>query len=470
MRPSRAQEIVDGVHGFIEEERRRNFYFLGQHSHRYTKHDELLVVSPATSEEIDHLRKSDRDGQLIEYLDADWFTFTEPISCNSSSHTVAITLPQDEAASIGNMTFTVPLLKDAPKSSTAVTWLHETYDWDDMWSMKFREQQLEEQRIWWASTGKAFRLLNLPLELRELVYLHTIGPVVLPDLCKRMDFGKGLAYRITKRIGRNRDPDFEAPNMKIALLNKKVHHEALLVANRDTFKRLRAVGFRERSSASTKPALCITGLAMKIALREPRATFLRNVQLEMSAAACFESIGQKMLNTSIAFQPYARRTFYLNSLIAFPALQNLDFRFISPQHPDAICPWYNSAQPDKHSCQKVWIEWFFALGFTILANLRETKPALRFSLSGCVKTSTKTYWEHLLNDKHTDHMPAILAKRKEIREKRKENSMLKCECSYPCDRLGRQALGKKVEWEEEELRRIVGLRGLVDDGYWSFLD
>ena len=103
--------------------------------------------------------------------------------------------------------------------------------------------QYDEQNLWWQGTDQAFRLLALPLEMREAIYLQVIGPVVVPDMIvqpdmrKKLVLGKGHSFEDRSRVGRRVDPDIQRPNMTIMRICKQVNEEATTVANRDTIKR-----------------------------------------------------------------------------------------------------------------------------------------------------------------------------------------------------------------------------------------
>jgi hypothetical protein len=467
MHTSLSHSIIEAVHQFIREERLRSFRFLAQHSHRHMDQEKLLVLSQATKDDIQTIRRRDREFRLMSYADNEWFTFDEPMVYDSLRRTVAISVPQGQVPGIENITITTPSYKSGSRFSPAATWLRQTYDCDDDWVINFSETQYEEQQLWWNSNGKVFRILDLPLELREATYLNVVGSVIVPELYRsRVVFGNGLLYENARRVGRNRDPDIEPPNMAIMRVSKQVHREATLVAHRDTFKRLRAAGVSEHSSPATKPLQSMATLIGAIKSSAPHVAFLRNLQLEMSAASSFASIG-----VYAAFdRPFRIATgpFTLCILKNFPALRHLDFRFISPKHPDAICPWALITQANElgeHSCQKIWIDWFFTFAWAVLKALHN----VNITLSGCVKISRKIYWEHVLNDKRVDHTPAINNARKRIWQQKKDAEPIPCACSSPCSKAGMEA-GKVYTWDENDVRRIEGLQEHIDAIYWDFED
>jgi hypothetical protein len=462
---SSTRAIIKIIHQFIRDERLRSFRFLAEHSHRRMDQEELLILSQATSDDIHATRRRDHESSLEKYPNSDWYTFDEPLVYYSLKRTVAITIAKGQVATIEDLTITTPSHDSSAQSIPAATWLRQTYDLDDDWIMKFSEMQYEEQRLWWNANGKTFNLLDLPLELREAVYLSVVGPVVVPELYQsRVVLGNGWSYANPMRPGRNRDPDVERPNMTIMRVSKLVRREATLVAHRDTFKRFRAVGAGNRSSPMIMPLQSIATLMAEIKLSPPHAAFLRNVQLEMSASSYLASIGiQPAFNKPFRI---AQSSFRLSTLPNFPALRRLDFCFIGPKHADATCPWAVMAQSHEvgeHSCQRIWIDWFFTFAWAVLKSLHN----VRITLSGCVKRTRKKYWESVLNDKRFDSTPVINRAKRKIWQQKKDTAPIPCNCPSPCSKAGMEA-GKVYSWSENEIRRIEGLQEHIDAIYWDY--
>jgi hypothetical protein len=464
--------IIEAVQQFVRNERQRSFCFLGKRSHRLMNQEDLLIVSLAKSDDIKMIRSRSRNSHLATYTDQDWYTFHEPTGYNTMSHTVVLTTPEVRDNVISNITVTVPFLDGSVQIRPAAAWLRETYDWDDGWAMKFSATQYEEQGMWWKGTSQVFRLFELPLEIREVIWAQVIGPVILPDIRNsRVVLGQGLSYGITKRVGRNRDRDIEKPNMTIMRVSKRVRYEALTVAHRDLFKRFRMFRNSEYSSTRVGPLHPASAIIGAIRSQAPHATFLRNVQLEMSAACYFTSIG--ILPTGATpFFPQ-RGSFHLSTLQSFKALQRLDFCFIGPKHPEAVCPWVipnvnTLTNTNEHSCQKIWIDWFFTFAWNDLKALgRQGK--LHITLSGCVKTSSKKHWELMLNGTGDTYTSIVNVAEKRIRLEKTTMGCIPCVCSTPCSRADAAKL-KKFVWDESDIRRIEGLQEHIDNEYWSFKD
>lgn len=470
--------IISELHRFVREERIRSFDFLGQYSHEFMNQEDLLVVSAATPGDIADLRTRDiKTRRFMAYADEQLYAFDEPMGFNG--YIVAINVTPGDSPLIDRMTITIPLLNAMPRSSPATTWLRETYSWVDDGCMKFSATQYEEQRLWWNKTAQHFRLMHLPLELREAIYLQVIGPVILPDTYRsKVVLGTGLiSYVGGDEAKMRRDPDIDGPNMRIMRISTQVRYEAMTVAYRDTFKRLRDMG--SMADSTFVPRTPLSSIVNALRASSPHAAFLRNIQLEMSATQYCAFIGLKPKPGQPLATTPRQGALPINNLRLFAGLQRLDFRFISPKHPDAACPW-SALRPygsgfGAHSCQKVWIEWFLVLAYGRLRAL-SISQAMHYTLSGCVKTSTRTRWETYLNDKRSDHTKTVKDLGKEIRETREVGGTknwvdgpISCSCRSPCDVRGAMEL-KGFEWTEHELRRIKGLREEVDVGYWDFED
>ncbi|KAF1936167.1 hypothetical protein EJ02DRAFT_459764 [Clathrospora elynae] len=469
--------IIKALHDFIQEERKRDFSFLAQYSHCYKDQTELLVVSRADVDDVSPILKAAGSTAIANL--ADWYIFTEPLRTDGFARTVAIQVAPGSITTVKKMTI-VDFCKKHVTSVPAATWIRDTYGGDDMWAMKFTEMQYEEQRKWWSSTSQSFRLLDLPAEMREAIYLQIIGPIVVPDVItypkKKVIIGTGLSIGDESRTGLNSDPDVKGPNMRIMLVCKQVLAEATTVAHRDTTKRFTTLGskrgdpYADERMGPQSTAGVIWGSATRFA---PHAAFLRHIQLEMSAAQYFEFIGIRP-RTGSPLLTGQHSALHIGTLRRFTALKTLDFRFISPKHKDARCPWattgFAMAAPrllTTHSCQKKWIRWFFVFAFPSL-QLLKTSKGVKFSLSGCVKTSTRTYWERVLNDIRVDEYATIkFLKQQILQMMQTDDNAIECQCSNSCASVG----GPKLfQCSEYEVRMIEGLQEEIDKAYWDYED
>lgn len=466
MQTDASEGIIRTIHEFIEEERRHNFCFLGQHAHRFMDHRDLLIVSKATGDDIRATLELSGNLHLQEYTKDGWYTFDEP-KRNNPSHTVAITLAHGEDLMIENLAIRISQRNAKPRVIPVNTWLRETYNWDDQWAMRFPKMQYEKQQYWWKNNGQNFRIFDLPRELRDAIYIQMIGPVVLPDTHHgQVVIGKGVSYRSAERLGRNLDADIDGPNMTIMRVCKDFRKEATMVASRDTLKRFRQVAHTRANNQIRQPSDAIPNILASVLSNPPHALFLRNIQLEMSAAAYFASINiVPGLN-----DPFASKfgAFQLRHLARFPALRNLDFRFISPKHPGALCPWakvYGTSVHGAHACQKIWIDWFFTLAWDTLRTLR-APYGIRYTLSGCVKTSTRLLWEQFLNYARTDQAVDMQTEEAMIRVTYGPGE---CKCTTRCSRKDAEGGGVSM-FTDNEIKAIDGLEEHIDDMYWQFAD
>lgn len=241
------------------------------------------------------------------------------------------------------------------------------------------------------------------------------------------------------------------------------------MATRDSQKRLRMVGSHHTATAKRGPSSSLALIVARWLTSVPRTGFFRKLQLEMSAAAYIESIGTKpTLQNPLAS---TTGTFSLGTLSNFPSLQELDFRFIGPKHPDAVCPWAlisKTQDMGEHSCQKLWVDYFFVIGWDTLRPFRE-KNDIRITLSGCVKTSSQQYWERVLNVKDNSYTSTIRAAEMRIRQQKTDNLPISCQCSNPCSKAEAE-LSRTYRWSQYDIEKIAGLQDHIDDIYWSFKD
>lgn len=108
------------------------------------------------------------------------------------------------------------------------------------------DQGYQRQFRWWSMNGKSFRLMDLPRELRNLLFVHFIGSTILPDEEwvdneKRIaTFGRGTTtprnyhHYLSKDEG---PPPIRAPITQILCLNRQSRAEALEVGWNYTTKR-----------------------------------------------------------------------------------------------------------------------------------------------------------------------------------------------------------------------------------------
>lgn len=105
-------------------------------------------------------------------------------------------------------------------------------------------------------------------------------------------------------------------------------------------------------------------------------------------------------------------------------------------------------------------------------DVKNSTKSIRFSLSGCVKNSTRKHWQSIFDDEcMADYTNSIKARELQIRRDKTDTEPIPCHCSTPCSapwaEEGRESL---VEVSEDKIRRFEGLREKVNKAYWDFED
>jgi hypothetical protein len=230
------------------------------------------------------------------------------------------------------------------------------------------------QQDWWASNGLAYRLLDLPLELRECIYRHVNGPNLWPHLQKiprgNHSPGQTINYfdpsRINKKdplwnstIGTSQlhlDPSDNRPPQPTALVRtcKQVKHEFCHYTEFGTIRH-----FQEYH---TLYYMNRTGLSMH----------LRRISLGFPTSIFFGFLG-------------CAGEFAIQRLSEIPTLCDLKFHFqIDPTGKGPL--WRGTG------CQKTNVDYFLTLAFAYIRHIPH------ITISGHVKNSIRAKWEIILQD------------------------------------------------------------------------
>ena len=321
--------------------------------------------------------------------------------------------------------------------------------------------------------------------MRQLLYVEFLGSGIILPLVRTKEapsgsitFGHGDKTLPKHRVGSKIDPDIVHPDPKILLVCRQAYHEAKDVVWTRATKR-----FTSTSGLKKSTILHIRRFG------HPKA--LNRIQLELSAAHYFQLIGIRP-RLGAPFAPmfggdHAAAFALLKSL---KTVKHLDFRFISPKHERAVCPW--GAIPrfivsHEHSCQKIWIDWFFTLAFEHLLDwiyetrneddkIRRAKTSI--TMSGCIKKSTHNKWEAIFAAEHAlkSHggLPSLLDDMKnaavDIRNNKQDAFPVKCDCSVPCSATNMPDNGYQRFVDSDLRRRVAGLEEAVQETYFSFKD
>jgi hypothetical protein len=268
------------------------------------------------------------------------------------------------------------------------------------------------QHDWWKSNGRAFRLFDLPLELRMCIYGQVTGPYVWPNventpsLYYRWDgsthwMGGGPRRELiqyfdpTKRnicgwlwrsiVGTSKfhfDPCGNWPPPQIVLIRacKQVEHEFRSYAHVHTTKH-----FREYHT------LCYV-------IQHTPASHLRRISLGFPNKVFFALLGfADTAHGSFARQP----NIPILVLTGIATLHAVSFHFQlatminNPLHnrPNEVDPFSGVGRDTRVlSCQKTIIDWFLTLAFEHVRHI----PCP--SISGHIKNSVHSKWEAIFQD------------------------------------------------------------------------
>lgn len=493
-------EISGAIEAFAAAERDRNFHFLARTARMWTSREALRVLC-ARPERITHsIHRWNLDP--ISLTDCVWYSFyqpfwkleiTVPIRYLTSDATGEVSINDMQVFDVQYTKSWMPLCD----------WMRMEFEWHDAREWKQdggRQLQLDNQVFWWNSNGKHFPFLRLPAEMRELIYLEIIGGgIIVPQVRSSetagstITLGHGLLNGPMDGPGSKLDPDIDHPNPRILLVNRQVRVEATNTIWRRAVKRL-------------NPTSNLTIYNIHQIRHHGHPGALNRIQLEMNAARYFKLIGI----TPSQWQPFgqtAATTVTIASLKALRTVKYLDFRFISPKHEHALCPWgaitprpsavapwpgaitpwpgaiTRSSIPTYHSCQRIWIDWFFTFALKQLRgwkcqwrdnDLKLVTRDVQITMSGCIKTSTRNKWEQIFKAVHdsgdSSLAYAMEAKKTEIMWRKRDSLPIKCDCTIPCYSAGAPQDGYQRFVHSDIRGRVVGLEEAIQENYFSFDD
>lgn len=441
--------IVAAVAQYIDAERRRNFYFLGQLNHTYMNGESMSVKftrSISTAENISILEPR-----------AGWYQFTPR---QGAEYTILLRLSSGHEHAAGE-NIKIEHLEMYQENGSGwiqlTSWLLSKFDWSisDPEDLAYEVAHFltttmqENMEIWWKHNGKHFKILALPAELRNEIYSHAIGTIAI--LRTKSDGQISLGWG-TDPIGKEErvfirhpedDPPVQRLNTNLYRVNKQVSEEAKAIAWETTMKRF----------GWTSPYYTPLSARIISSLEHSRSLLaLSKIQLELSAAQYFAFLG--IIPTSQDPFGTGQLTMHISTLRRIKTIKHLDLRFISPKRPDAEDPWANlphlwgpfgRPRGRIHSCQKIWIEWFLTLFQRELQSLNNIK---KVTLSGCVKHSTREAWEPLLakmiKTGITD--PNLGDKITWIKHQNRRCEPIPCRCTNKCVSLSLQQQAILPPW------------------------
>ena len=274
------------------------------------------------------------------------------------------------------------------------------------------------QQCWWQANGRAFRLLDLPFELRSMIYRQLLGLYIWPH--KKLGyqehplrsplriFGQATYTAYTNRcmafartsqysldpIGNERP--WASINTNIQYICKQVRAE-----------------FRKFTVTSTVPHFRDPWTLIEV-LPSLQGKWLRHISLGFPNSIYFRFLGyddqrqvewpgQALIRVFGKIPTLARLHLHFQvSLPRWIERVGIEDQFFSHD------PWVRSlpSHPtDLISCQKTLLDWFFTLA---LEDLRQI-PSV--TMSGHVKLSTRTKWETILHDERNGTLHDLSAER-----------------------------------------------------------
>ncbi|KAI7085640.1 hypothetical protein KC356_g5679 [Hortaea werneckii] len=297
----------------------------------------------------------------------------------------------------------------------------------------------KEQYQWWRSSGKPFRLLDLPGELQERIFIFAVGEYIEPHFreesvwdedghvnkqegARDEDFvlKKSRWTVIThgthraKRCGVSKydwtaRPAISPVNLGVLSLSKKTREAALYALWKQTTKVFRSPQSiprrRLRSSDPTFPDTDISGIPSYIPSRfQP---YLNRIQLALDNVDLLLLFGVPLpgINDAFTVRPSPPPAHIFPTLL--PYLKYLDIYFQSTAR-RSYNPWHTTEMtpdPDRRAyltedlgmdlmrmpCQRILQEWILTYAYEYIRGIS------RVELSGFIKAPVKKKWERLLN-------------------------------------------------------------------------
>lgn len=275
----------------------------------------------------------------------------------------------------------------------------------------------EKTRHWWEHNGRSFRFMDLPVEVRAIVFEYALGPEVYPRTTARTErrlregeisdhdpearqdarivFGFGYSNKLIEQHSWGLDyfreirPITSGPNTAVLRLNKQLHKEAL-----------------EAGWQATKKYFVEWQIFTKVVDSKvgPMAQYncLTRIQLDFTNATWFQFFGLKVV-PQLRLEESESMGRYLQAS-KLPNLRHLDMRFRDPDGDESYggCPW-KSAIADGwandftafNCCQSTVVDLICAAAFPYVHHIPFVK------VIGFVKHDMKVNWEYIYSHSTT---------------------------------------------------------------------
>ncbi|KAF2642601.1 hypothetical protein P280DRAFT_269137 [Massarina eburnea CBS 473.64] len=271
----------------------------------------------------------------------------------------------------------------------------------------------ELTRRYWRRNGRAFRLMDLPAEIRNIIFEYALGPEIHPlsnvNLLQEEDITARQNARIVFGIGRrNRmmresmpPPDDVYLHLSDFRGNIARPSLALLQTSKQVCLEVLEVGWE----ATTKYFMDLQVFANVADSRiGPAVQYncLRKIQLDFTHAGWLKFFGARInsgIPVSFAMNESESKGHYLG-ISKLPKLSRLEMRFYRPvEHRDDQWDdqWHGDSGHELLShCQSVFVDMICTFAYPFVKHIRHIK------LMGFVKKETKTKWENIYAGKR-DH-------------------------------------------------------------------
>ncbi|KAI7160396.1 hypothetical protein KC349_g3496 [Hortaea werneckii] len=298
----------------------------------------------------------------------------------------------------------------------------------------------EEQFQWWRSTGNPFRLLDLPGELQERVFLFAVGEYIEPQFLEKYVWDEdgyvnkqegacdkdGIVLELRRWTAVTRGthrakrssiskydwtarPTIPPVNLGILSLSKKTREAALYALWKQTTKVFRSPQStpcrRLRSSDPCMPDTEISGIPTYIPSRF--RPYLSRIQLALDNVELLLLFGVPLpgINDDFSERPSPPPAHIFPTLR--PHLKYLDIYFQSTAR-RSYNPWHTNemtSDRDRRAyltedlgmdlqrmpCQRILHEWILTYAYEFIRGIPKVE------LTGFIKSPVKTKWERLLN-------------------------------------------------------------------------